>query len=233
MSRHGLIVERPQGRTGDFAVVCPHFAGLTAMEAMLAGALPIGDANAATLALAGRFTDDAETYAAILAADPFRPPPLLLPALREAGVRAVINLPSLAGIGGGLAAALHHAGADYAAELATLVQAKAHGFQVMAVAGDPGQAGRALASGLDQLLICPRPELAADASVAKVLDTVRAMRAAAPSARVLVFRPPMMAAAFAPAVALADGVADWAIVPRGGAGSVDPVQAELVVEGLA
>jgi predicted TIM-barrel enzyme len=202
--RRGRIVDHPDQRGDGLTIVCPHFAGLTVAEADLVGTLPIGDANGAVLALAGSFGGDPAIYAAILAADPFRPTPVLLGALVEAGVKAVINLPSVATIGCGLATALGHAGVDYAAELATLAAARSMGLETMALATTADQARQAMAAGLTRILVWPR-----DDGAAATLDAARGA-----GAEVFVFRHPAREAEGTPLLALADGVIDWAIAAR-------------------
>jgi predicted TIM-barrel enzyme len=217
MTTRGRIVDRICARDGDFLLVCPHFAGLRAGEADLVGCLPIGDANGATLALARSFPDDPEVFAGVLAADPFRPAPFLLAALRDAGVRSVVNLPTVAMIAGGLAQALSHAGVDYAAELATLAKAAAFGLQVLAVVTTVEQGRQATAAGIRRLLVYPAAD--GDPAVrrrraAAAVEAVRTMRAAAPTALILAFRHPDYGDELEPLIAAADGAVDWAIAPR-------------------
>ena len=202
--RRGRIVDHPDQRGDGLTIVCPHFAGLTVAEADLVGTLPIGDANGAVLALAGTFGGDASVYAAILAADPFRPAPVLLGALVEAGVKAIVNLPSVAMIGAGLATALGHAGVDYAAELKTLAAARAIGLEVMALATTADQARQAVAAGIARILVWPRHE--GDGAVVEA--------ALAAGVEVFVFRHPGWEASGTPLPTLADGVVDWAITAR-------------------
>lgn len=218
----GRIVERIGTRDGDLLLVCPHFAGLTAAEADLVGCLPIGDANGALLAIAGTFPADPQVYACILAADPFRPAPVLLSALKAAGVGAVVNLPTVAAITDGLAEALRHAGVDYGTELATLKQAVDLGMEVMAVATNADQARQAMAAGLGRLLIYP----VADADPAgrgrratAAREAIATARAQRPAPEVLVFRHPDYGKLAEPLVAAADGVVAWAIAPRPAGGT--------------
>jgi predicted TIM-barrel enzyme len=200
----GRVVDHPDQRGDGLTIVCPHFAGLTVAEADLVGTLPIGDANGAVLALAGSFGRDPAVYAAILAADPFRPTPVLLGALVEAGVRAVINLPSVATIGCDLATALGHAGVDYAAELATLATARTMGLETMALATTADQARQAMAAGVTRILVWPRDE-----DIAAALDTARRG-----GAEVFLFHHPAREVEDAPLLALVDGIVDWAIAAR-------------------
>lgn len=202
--RRGRIVDHPDQRGDGLTIVCPHFAGLTVAEADLVGTLPIGDANGAVLALAGSFGGDPAIYAAILAADPFRPTPVLLGALVEAGIKAVVNLPSVAMVGAGLATALGHAGVDYAAELATLAAARAMGLETMALATTADQARQATAAGGARILVWPRDEDPA--------ATVDAARLA--GAEVFIFRRPDREQEPAPLLARVDGVVEWTITAR-------------------
>ena len=214
MSRNGKIVDRVTRPSREFQIVCPHFAGLTAEEADLVGCLPIGDANGATLAAAGSLGDDG-IFAGILAADPFRPAPMLIGMLRAAGVRAVINLPTVAAITDGIAQALSHAGADYAAELATLTLAAAEGLEVMTVVATPAQARLAIEAGLRQLLVYPTAidgaASPASTPAALALDTLETIRTAAPDAIVLAFRHPAYEASLEPLIARSDAVVEWAV----------------------
>jgi predicted TIM-barrel enzyme len=217
MTARGRIVDRIGARDGELLLVCPHFAGLRAGEADLVGCLPIGDANGATLALASAFPDDPEVYAGIFAADPFRPAPFLLAALREAGVRSVVNLPTVAMAADGLAQALSHAGVDYAAELATLAKATALGLRVLAVATTVEQGRQATAAGIGRLLFYPAADgdpTARRRRAAAAVEAVRTMRATAPSAVILAFRHPDYGDELEPLIAAADGVVEWAIAPR-------------------
>ncbi|MDC7789368.1 putative TIM-barrel enzyme [Rhodoplanes tepidamans] len=211
----GHIVDRIPARRDGLLIVCPHFAGLRAGAADLVGCLPIGDANGATLALAGAFPDDPGIHAAIFAADPFRPAPVLLTALRDAGIRAVVNLPTVATVAGGLARALGHAGVDYAAELAVLAEAGRRGLDVLAVVTTGEQGRQAVAAGLRRVLVYPVAAAGDPAEgerrAAAALDAVRAVRAAAPATEILAFRHPDHGARIAPLLAAADGVVDWAV----------------------
>lgn len=202
--KRGVIVDHPSRRGDGLTIVCPHFAGLTVAEADLVGTLPIGDANGATLALAGAFRVDPAVYAAILAADPFRPTPVLLGALVEAGAKALINLPSVATIGAGLTTALGHAGIDYAAELTTLAAARDMGLETMAVATTADQARQAGAAGMKRILVWPW-----DDGAAAIVEAAQGA-----GVEVFVFRHPAWDAALAPLVARTDGVIDWAIAAR-------------------
>ena len=216
MKAIGHIVDRIGPRQGEFLLVCPHFAGLGAGEAALVGCLPIGDANGATLALT--FPDDPGIYAGILAADPFRPAPVLLSALKDAGVRSVVNLPTVAMITDGLAEALSHAGVDYAAELATLTQATTHGFNALAVVTTTEQARQVIAAGIRRVLVYPA---AADGNpavrqrrAAAALEAVGIMRSSAEVTTILAFRHPEYGALLEPLLSAADGVVDWAVAAR-------------------
>lgn len=217
MLKSGEIVDRITRRSGGFQIVCPHFAGLSADEADMVGCLPIGDANGAMLA-AGSLGDDDQIFAGILAADPFRPAPMLVGLLQDAGVRAVVNLPTVAGITDGLADALRHAGVDYASELATLARAAELGLNVLAVVATGEQARQAIAAGLRQLLVYPAPVEADPASrnhaATIALDTAQAIREAAPDATVLAFRHPSYGPLLAPLIAASDGVVEWAVSGR-------------------
>lgn len=217
MSRNGKIVDRVTRSPREFQIVCPHFAGLTAEEADLVGCLPIGDANGATLAAAGSLGDDG-IFAGILAADPFRPAPMLIGMLRAAGVRAVINLPTVAAITDGIAQALSHAGADYAAELATLTLAAAEELNVITVVVTPAQARLAAEAGLRQLLVYPAAidGVASPASnpAALALDTLETIRTAAPDAIALAFRHPSYGLSLEPLIARSDGIVEWAVGVR-------------------
>ena len=217
MRAAGEIVERIGPRQGEFLFVCPHFAGLWASEADLVGCLPIGDANGATLALARALPDDPGIYAGILAADPFRPAPALLSALKDAGIRSIINLPTVAMITDGLAEALSHAGIDYAAELATLTQATALGLNTFAVVTTSVQAGQAIAAGIRRVLVYP----VADGDpamrrrrVAAAMEAVDVMRALTARPTILAFRHPDYGGLLDPLLAAADGVVDWAVAAR-------------------
>ncbi|WP_370677046.1 phosphoenolpyruvate hydrolase family protein [Pleomorphomonas sp. PLEO] len=218
MLKSGEIVDRVTRRSSGFQIVCPHFAGLSAEEADLVGCLPIGDANGAMLAAAGSLGDDDEVYAGILAADPFRPAPMLIGLLREAGVRAVINLPTVAGITHGIAQALSHAGAGYAAELATLAQAAEQGLNVMAVVVTAEQARLAAATGIRQMLVYPAVIDGASSNrsdaAAMAEDVVRTIRQTAPGATVLAFRHPDYGPILAPLIAASDGAVEWAVSGR-------------------
>ena len=218
MLKSGEIVDRFTRRSLGFQIVCPHFAGLSADEADLVGCLPIGDANGAMLAAAGSLGDDEEIFAGILAADPFRPAPMLIDLLRDAGVRAVVNLPTVAGLTDGVAEALSHAGVDYAAELATLARAAELGLNVLAVVATGAQARQATAAGLRQLLVYPAPveadPLSRDHAAAIALEAVEAIRETAPDATVLAFDHPSYGSTLAPLIAASDGVVKWAISGR-------------------
>ncbi|WP_026792165.1 phosphoenolpyruvate hydrolase family protein [Pleomorphomonas oryzae] len=218
MLKSGEIVDRVTRRSGGFQIVCPHFAGLGVDEADMVGCLPIGDANGAMLAAAGTLGDDDKIFAGILAADPFRPAPMLVGLLQDAGVRAVVNLPTVARITDGLAEALSHAGVDYASELATLARAAELGLNVLAVVATGAQARQAIAAGLRQLLVYPAPVEADPASrnhaATIALDTAQAIREAAPDATVLAFRHPSYGPLLAPLIAASDGVVEWAVSGR-------------------
>lgn len=215
MLKNGNVVDRVTRRSGGFQIVCPHFAGLSAEEADLVGCLPTGDANGALLAEAGSLGGKDGVFAGILAADPFRPAPMLVGLLNEAGIRGVINLPTVAGITDGLADALGHAGVDYAAELRTLGLAAAEGLNVIAVVRTAAQARQAVAAGLRQLLVYPAfADDAADRSATVALDVARTIREAAPEATILAFRHPNHGPSLAPLIAASDGVVDWAIAGR-------------------
>jgi predicted TIM-barrel enzyme len=218
MLRSGEIVDRVTRRSGGFQIVCPHFAGLGADEADMVGCLPIGDANGAMLAAAGSLGDDDQIFAGILAADPFRPAPMLVGLLQEAGVRAVVNLPTVAGITDGLADALSHAGVDYANELLTLARAAELGLNVLAVVTTAAQARQAIEAGLRQLLVYPAP-IEADPSnrtraAAIALEAAQTIREVAPDATVLAFRHPSYGLLLAPLLAASDGVVEWAVSGR-------------------
>lgn len=218
MSKNGEIVDRVAPRRCGFQIVCPHFAGLSAEEADLVGCLPIGDANGAMLTAAGSFGGDTEIFAGILAADPFRTAPMLVDLLREAGVRAVVNLPTVAGITDGLAEALSHAGVDYATELATLAEAARQGLNVMAVVVTVAQARQATAAGMRQLLVYPAALDDAPAtrprSAASALEAIRVIRDAAPGATVLMFRHPGYGPILDPLITASDGVVEWVVSNR-------------------
>nr|WP_254005016.1 phosphoenolpyruvate hydrolase family protein [Pleomorphomonas sp. NRK KF1] len=216
--KNGEIVDRVTRSAGGFQIVCPHFAGLSAEEADLVGCLPTGDANGALLAAAGSLGGKDGVFAGILAADPFRPAPMLLGLIKEAGIRGVTNLPTVAGITDGLAEALSHAGVDYAAELETLAMAAEQGLDVIAVVRTVAQAREATAAGLRQLLAYP-PFAGDDPSdrtrsAAITLDTAQVIRDAAPEATILAFRHPAYGSILAPLIAASDGVVDWSITRR-------------------
>lgn len=218
MLKNGEIVDRATQGSSGFQIVCPHFAGLSAEEADLVGCLPTGDANGALMAEAGSLGGKDGVFAGILAADPFRPAPMLLGLIREAGIRGVINLPTVAGITDGLAAALSHAGVDYAAELKTLGLAVEQGLDVIAVVRTVAQAREATAAGLRQLFVYP-PFAGDDPSdrsrsAAIALDAAQVIRAAAPGATILAFRHPSYGALLAPLIAASNGVVNWSITHR-------------------
>ena len=217
MLRNGRIVDRVAPSSNGFQIVCPHLAGLSAEEADLVGCLPIGDANGATLAVAGSLGGD-DVFAAIFAADPFRPAPMLVGLLREAGVRAVVNLPTVAGTTDGLAEVLSRAGVDYATELATLAEAASQGLGAMAVVVTVAQARQATAAGMRRLLVYPAALDDAPASGARfaatALEAIRAIRQTAPEATVLAFRHPSYGPILDPLTAASDGVVDWAVSNR-------------------
>lgn len=215
MLKNGEIVDRITRRSGGFQIVCPHFAGLSAEEADLVGCLPTGDANGALLNKADDLEGKDGVFAGILAADPFRPAPMLVGLLKEAGIRGVTNLPTVAGITDGLAEALSHAGVDYAAELQTLGLAAAHGLDVIAVVRTVAQARQAVAAGMRHLFIYPASadDVAGRArSAAVALDAARTIRETAPEATILAFRHPNYGTVLDPLIAACDGVVDWAII---------------------
>ncbi|MDR3517998.1 MAG: phosphoenolpyruvate hydrolase family protein [Azospirillaceae bacterium] len=221
---HGVIVDRiDEGadRPGeDFALLCPHYAGMDAALADLIGSLPVGDANGAILAAIPSCRPGPGLYAGILAADPFRPGPMLLAALKGCGVRAVVNLPTVAMLGHSLGLALSHAGIDYAAELRTLAHAATLGLDAMAVVSTAAQAAAAAAVGIGAIMVHPGPA-ARDpevnrSRVAAIAAIVAAVRAIDPGLCVLVFRHPGFDGILDPVGDQADGVVDWAIRPYDG-----------------
>ncbi|EWG98728.1 phosphoenolpyruvate hydrolase family protein [Halomonas sp. BC04] len=135
-------------------LLSPMTARLPASLADLCSSLPIGDANGELLeALRNSPPLPEQTYAGVLANDPFRLADDLLEMLTRLGCRRVANWPSTALLSGELAEALTHSGLGYREEMAFLTQARKHGFETLAIVSQTAQMPLALAARPSQLMI--------------------------------------------------------------------------------
>lgn len=151
-----LIASLEQALANDAApsLLSPLTARLPAPLADLACSLPIGDANGELLdALRGGGTFPEQTYAGVLAIDPFRLADDLLEMLSQRGCHRVANWPSCALLGGALGEALTHSGLGYEEEMAFLTHARQRGFHTLAVIAKEQHLSLALAANPSQFLI--------------------------------------------------------------------------------
>src|SRR5262245_1182398 len=174
------IVTRWPPRGSDRAaltVLCPCLAGLPPRRAAWLGVLPLHDANARLLAaIAGGVADD--MIAGVLAIDPFRSVPDLLAALRAAGVRGVVNLPSVAAFDGEMGGILDDLRFGVAREIDFLATAVAAGFRAAGLARSPEIAQRMIAVGVKLIIADGGPPLAGQqrrraAAVRRIARSVR------------------------------------------------------------
>lgn len=141
------------------SLLSPLTARLPATLADLASCLPIGDANGELLdSLRDSDVFPEQTYAGVLASDPFRLADDLLKMLSQRGCCRVANWPSCALLGGALGEALTHSGLGYEEEMAFLTHARQSGFYTLAVIAKEQQLALALASNPSQMLIAVEME---------------------------------------------------------------------------
>lgn len=141
------------------SLLSPLTARLPAALADLASCLPIGDANGELLdSLRDREIFPEQTYAGVLASDPFRLADDLLKMLSQRGCCRVANWPSCALLGGVMGEALTHSGLGYKEEMAFLARARQRGFHTLAVIAKEQQLSLALASNPSQMLIAVEME---------------------------------------------------------------------------
>jgi predicted TIM-barrel enzyme len=181
---------RPASRDlqdGTLTLLCPCFAGLPPARAAWLGVLPLHDANARLLealhAGAGRAGGVGEpgresVLAGVLAIDPFRSVPDLLAALRDAGVRGVVNLPSVAAFDGEMGTILDDLRFGVAREIDFLAAAVAAGFRAAGCARTPEAARRMVAVGVELIIADGGPPLAGQrrrraAAVQRIMRSVR------------------------------------------------------------
>lgn len=137
-------------------ILCPILAGLGPQLSDIAAVLPVGDANGLILSeLEKEPTQAAHVVAGVLANDPFRSQERLLTALRERGMRAVANWPSLGLISGELGQALTHSGFTFQAEVDLLRRARMMGFATVAFASGAAQVQQALAAEPSMIVLAP------------------------------------------------------------------------------
>lgn len=135
-------------------LLSPMTARLPAPLADLSSSLPIGDTNGELLeALRTSPPIPEQTYAGVLANDPFRLADDLLEMLGNLGCKRVANWPSTAMLSGELAEALTYSGLGYREEMAFLTQARKFGFETLAVVSRIEQLPLALAAKPSQLMV--------------------------------------------------------------------------------
>lgn len=127
-------------RAGLEPVLCPVLDGMAAEDAALLAALPIADANALLIDAVARMTSaraDARfpmpRAAAFFAADPFLHLGDLLERLRRAGIKTLLNFPSVQVFDGAFGDSLDRVGCGTTLELERLVQAQSAGFGICAL----------------------------------------------------------------------------------------------------
>jgi predicted TIM-barrel enzyme len=157
--------------------LCPCLAGLPPKRAAWLGVLPLHDANARLLeevskGIAGN------VLAGVLAIDPFRSASDLLAALRAAGVRGVVNLPSVAAFDGEMGGILDDLRFGVAREIDFLAAAVAAGFRAAGCARSPEVAQRMIAAGVELIVADGGPPLAGQqrrraAAVRRIARSVR------------------------------------------------------------
>jgi len=116
--------------------------------------------------------------AGVLAIDPFRSVPDLLAALRDAGVRGVVNLPSVAAFDGEMGTILDDLRFGVAREIDFLAAAVAAGFRAAGCAHTPEAARRMVAAGVELIIADGGPPLAGQrrrraAAVQRIMRSVR------------------------------------------------------------
>lgn len=160
-------LEEARQQRGGPSLLSPMTARLPASLADLGSSLPIGDANGELLdALRHSPAFPEETYAGVLANDPFRLADDLLEMLARLGCKRVANWPSTALLSGELAEALTHSGLGYREEMAFLGQARKRGFETLAIVSQPSQLPLAMATKPTQLMIAAGLSASVDVSPA-------------------------------------------------------------------
>jgi predicted TIM-barrel enzyme/DNA-binding NtrC family response regulator len=137
-------------------------------------------ANDALLqALAGAHGLDPRVYAGVFAADPLRTDASLIQQLKSAGVRGVINYPSVSFIDGKASATLDQLGLGIDREIRFLVACSQAGLRIAGVAGSAAAARRLLEAGADFLVVHGgAPTHAAPDPDQALLEEVRKLRRA-------------------------------------------------------
>lgn len=142
-------------------VFLPALASFPLSSWPLVGLLPVLDVNGALVQALGALAPfrAAPPIAGVFACDPFLRLADLAVALRRAGIREVLNFPTVQHYGGDTAAALASVGYRAEAEYRVLLRLGALGFTPITCAASRAAADAALALGLRRVLLHPGPTL--------------------------------------------------------------------------
>lgn len=146
-------------RAGCEPVLCPVLEHVDPADAPLIACLPVFDANRLLMSSLERLKElpaaQRPTTAAFFAADPFLHADNLFALLRQAGVTAVVNFPSVQVFDGAFSDNLDRVGCGFALELERLLKASVAGFDVHGLILSEDAAQRLRKAGLDGCVLSP------------------------------------------------------------------------------
>lgn len=146
-------------RAGYEPVLCPVLEHVDPADAPLIACLPVFDANRLLMSSLERLKElpaaQRPTTAAFFAADPFLHADNLFALLRQAGVTAVVNFPSVQIFDGAFSDNLDRVGCGFALELERLLKASVAGFDVHGLILSEDAAQRLRKAGLDGCVLSP------------------------------------------------------------------------------
>lgn len=174
----GRLVASPAEAQNSRAGPCllsPMTARLPPQLADLCSSLPIGDANGELLDALRSATLPKDSFAGVLANDPFRLPDDLLDILAKLGCSSVANWPSTAMLSGELAVALAHSGLGYEAEMDFLKRARERGFRTLAVVTHQAQLPLVRAARPSQVMIAAGLAASTAVSLTEVQECLLAL----------------------------------------------------------
>jgi len=148
-------------RAGCEPVLCPILEHVDPVDALLIACLPVFDANRLLMSSLEQLKElpaaQRPTTAGFFAADPFLHADNLFALLRQAGIAAVVNFPSVQAFDGAFSDNLDRVGCGFALELERLLKAGDAGFDVHGLILSEDAAQYLRKAGLNGCVLTPFP----------------------------------------------------------------------------